>query len=323
MKAIRIHAQGGPEALRYEDVELGPPGDGEARVRHSAIGVNFIDVYHRSGLYKLASLPAVLGVEAAGVIDALGPNARGTVGDRVAYVSSGPGAYADARNVPTDRLVPIPPAVSDEAAAASLLKGMTVAYLVRHTFSVERGMTVLFHAAAGGVGLLACQWLSHLGATVIGTVSSDEKAELARAHGCHHPIVYTREDFVERVREITNGAGVPVVYDSIGKTTFHRSLDCLSRRGMLVGFGNASGKPEPLDVLALSQKGSLFVTRPTLYDYIATREELLENAAALFTLIERGAMKVDIRQRWALAEAAEAHRALEARQTTGSTILVP
>jgi NADPH2:quinone reductase len=323
MKAIRIHAQGGPDEMRYEDVELEPPEEGEARVRHTAIGVNFIDVYHRSGLYKLASLPAVLGVEAAGVVEAIGPNtSEVAVGDRVAYVASAPGAYAEARNVPAHRLVPLPAAISDEVAAASLLKGMTVEYLIRRTFAVQRGMTVLFHAAAGGVGLLACQWLSHLGATVIGTVSSDEKAELARAHGCHHAIVYTREDFVERVRAITSGAGVPVAYDSVGKTTFTRSLDCLARRGTLVGFGNASGKPDPLDVLLLSQKGSLFLTRPTLFDYTATRPELLASAAALFEVIASGAVKVDVRRRWPLRDAAEAHRALESRATTGSTILV-
>lgn len=323
MKAIRIHEQGGIDAMRYEDVELEPPKEGEARVRHTAIGVNFLDVYHRSGLYKLPALPAVLGVEAAGVVEAIGPNtSEVAVGDRVAYVAGTPGAYAEARNLPAHRLVPLPSAISDEVAAASLLKGMTVEYLIRRTFAVQPGMTVLFHAAAGGVGLLACQWLAHLGVTVIGTVSSDDKAELARAHGCHHTIVYTREDFVERVRAITNGAGVPVAYDSVGKTTFTRSLDCLARRGMLVGFGNASGKPDPLDVLLLSQKGSLFVTRPTLFDYTVTRAELLASAAALFEVIASGAVKVDIRQRWPLRDAAEAHRALESRSTTGSTILL-
>jgi NADPH2:quinone reductase len=245
------------------------------------------------------------------------------VGQRVAYAAGPPGAYATRRNVRAAVLVPLPDAISDEVAAAALLKGMTVEFLIRRAFAVERGSTVLWHAAAGGVGLIACQWLAHLGVTVIGTVGSDEKAELARAHGCTHPVVYTREDFVARTRELTGGQGVPVVYDSVGRATFDGSLQCLRRRGMLVGFGNASGKPEPFDLARLAQGGSLYVTRPTLFDYVATRLELLASASASFEVLASGAVKVEVRQRWPLSQAAAAHRALEGRETTGSTILVP
>lgn len=322
--AIRIHQTGGPEVLRLDTVELTDPGPGEARVRHTAIGVNYIDTYHRSGLYPLPRFPHGLGQEAAGVVEALGEGVTDiAVGDRVAYFGGGPGAYCGARNVRADLLIQLPDAVSDEVAAASLLKGMTVEYLIQRTYPLKRGQTVLWHAAAGGVGLIACQWLAHLGVTMIGTVSSDEKAELARANGCAHPIVYTREDFVARTRELTDGVGVPVVYDSVGRDTFERSLACLARRGMFVGFGNASGKPDPFDLAVLSQRGSLFATRPTLFDYVATREELLASSAALFEVIASGAVKIDIRQRFALADAAEAHRALESRMTTGSTVLLP
>ncbi len=322
--AIRIHATGGPEELRVDTIELGAPGPGEARVRHTAIGVNFIDTYHRSGLYPLPQLPHALGQEAAGVVEAIGEGVTEVaVGDRVTYFGGGPGAYCGERNVRAALLIRLPDSVSDEVAAASLLKGMTVEYLIRRTFEVERGQTVLWHAAAGGVGLIACQWLAHLGVTMIGTVSSDEKADLARANGCAHPVVYTHEDFVERTRELTGGAGVPVVYDSVGRDTFERSLACLSRRGMFVGFGNASGKPDPFDLGILAQRGSLFATRPTLFDYVATREELVASAEVLFEVIASGAVKIDIRQRFALTEAADAHRALESRATTGSTILVP
>jgi NADPH2:quinone reductase len=321
--AIRFHTPGAPDVLRTETLSLPPPGPGEARVRHTAIGVNFIDTYHRTGLYPL-ELPAGLGMEAAGVVEAVGPDVIDVVaGQRVAYAAGPPGAYATHRNVRAAVLVPLPDAIPDELAAAGLLKGMTVEFLIRRAFAVERGSTVLFHAAAGGVGLIACQWLAHLGVTVIGTVGSDEKAELARAHGCAHPIVYTREDFVTRTRELTGGQGVPVVYDSVGRATFDGSLRCLRRRGMLVGFGNASGKPEPFDLARLAQGGSLFVTRPTLFDYVATRQELLASASALFEVLASGAVKVEVRQRWPLAEAQAAHRALEARETVGSTILVP
>ena len=321
--AIQIHAHGGPEVLRVEPVRLPPPGPGEARVRHTAIGVNFIDVYHRTGLYPL-QLPSGLGMEAAGVVEAVGPGVDEVVpGQRVAHAAGPPGAYATHRNVRAAVLVPLPDAISDEVAAAALLKGMTVEFLIRRAFAVERGSTVLWHAAAGGVGLIACQWLAHLGVTVIGTVSSDEKAELVRAHGCTHAVVYTRESFVTRTRELTAGEGVPVVYDSVGRGTFDGSLQCLRRRGMLVGFGNASGKPEPFDMARLAQGGSLYLTRPTLFDYVATRQELLASASALFEVLASGAVKVEVRQRWSLAQAEKAHRALEARETLGSTILVP
>ena len=321
-RAIRIHEHGGPEVMRLEDVDVGEPGPGEARVRHAAVGLNFIDTYHRTGLYPV-SLPSGLGMEAAGVIEAVGEGVSElSPGQRVAYAAGPPGAYAEARVVAADRLVPLPDAVDDETAAAAMLKGMTVEYLIRRTHRVSAGETVLLHAAAGGVGLVACQWLKHLGATVIGTVGSDEKAELARAHGCDHPIVYTREDFAARVRELVPG-GVPVVYDSVGAATFEASLDCLAPRGLMVSFGNASGKPPALEVGALAQKGSLFLTRPTLMTYVAARADLLESAAAVFDVIARGAVTIAIGQRFPLADAAEAHRALEGRATTGSTVLIP
>lgn len=322
--AIRIHRHGGPEVLSYEEVEVGAPGPGEVLVRHRAVGINFVDTYVRSGLYPVPSLPSGIGSEAAGVVEAVGDGVDDlSVGQRVAYATGPLGAYAERRIVPADRLVPLPDAIADEVAAASMLKGMTVEYLVRRTYPVKAGETVLWHAAAGGVGLIACQWLKHLGATVIGTVSSDEKAELARAHGCDHTIVYTREDFVARARAITGGAGLPVVYDSVGRATFPTSLDCLRPRGMFVSFGNASGKPDPFDMAVLAQKGSLYLTRPTLGTYTATREELLASANALFDVITRGAVKVEVNQRFALKDAADAHRALESRATTGSSVLLP
>lgn len=322
--AIRIHRHGGPEVLSYEEVEVGAPGPGEVLVRHRAVGINFVDTYVRSGLYPVPSLPSGIGSEAAGVVEAVGDGVDDlSVGQRVAYATGPLGAYAERRIVPADRLVPLPDAIADEVAAASMLKGMTVEYLVRRTYPVKAGETVLWHAAAGGVGLIACQWLKHLGATVIGTVSSDEKAELARAHGCDHTIVYTREDFVARARAITGGAGLPVVYDSVGRATFPASLDCLRPRGMFVSFGNASGKPDPFDMAVLAQKGSLYLTRPTLGTYTATREELLASANALFDVITRGAVKVEVNQRFALKDAADAHRALESRATTGSSVLLP
>lgn len=322
--AVRIHETGGPEALRVEEIDIGDPGPGEALVRHTAVGVNFIDTYHRSGLYALPSLPHGIGKEAAGVVEAVGDDVTEVaVGDRVAYVGGPPGAYCADRIVRADDLVPIPDDIDDDVAAGCLLKGMTVEYLVRRTYPVERGETVLLHAAAGGVGLIACQWLEHLGVRVIGTVSSDEKAELALANGCAHAIVYTREDFVERTKELTDGQGVPVVFDSVGKDTFERSLSCLSRRGMFVGFGNASGKPDPFDLGELARRGSLYATRPTLFDYIATREELLESSDIVFDKLLIGALKIEVRQRFALTDAAEAHRALESRKTVGSTVLKP
>lgn len=320
---VRIHETGGPEVLRVEEVEVGSPGPGEALVRQTAIGVNFIDTYQRSGLYPVP-VPGGIGNEAAGVVEAVGPGVDEIrVGQRVGYAGGAPGAYATRRLVPADRLVPLPDAVDDRTAAAILLRGMTAQYLLRRTHRVASGETILVHAAAGGVGLIACQWAKHLGATVIGTVGSDAKAELARANGCDHAIVYTREDFVARVREITRGEGVPVVYDSVGKATFEGSLDCLRPLGLLVTFGNASGAVPPVAPLVLSQKGSLFLTRPTLMTYTAKRADLLDSAAELFEVVASGAVRVRIGQEYALADVARAHRDLEARATTGSTILVP
>jgi NADPH2:quinone reductase len=321
--AIRIHQTGAPDVLRYDEIDLPAPGPGQAQILHTAIGLNFIDTYHRSGLYPLAPLPAVIGQEGAGVVEALGEGVSDlAIGDRVAYAPS-MGAYAERRLIAADRLIPLPAAIPDEIAAAAMLKGMTAEYLIRRTYQVEPGETVLFHAAAGGVGLIACQWLAHLGAHVIGTVSTDAKAELARNHGCEHTIVYTRESFVERVLAITSGAKVPVVYDSVGKDTFLGSLDCLRPRGVFVGFGNASGKPEPFDMGILAAKGSLYLTRPTLFAYTQSRADLLASARALFDVIERGAVKIEIHQRFALRDAVLAHRALEGRSTTGSSILTP
>ena len=322
-RAIRVHEHGSPDVLQFEHVADAVPGPGEALVQHRAVGVNFIDTYHRTGLYPLPC-PHGLGMEASGVVEAVGEGVTVVApGDRVAYVHGPPGAYSERRIHNADYLVPLPDDIDDDTAAAVLLKGMTVEYLIRRTFCVEPGMTVLLHAAAGGTGLIACQWLAHLGATIIGTVGSHRKAELARAHGCTHPVVYEEEDFVDRVRQITGGKGVPVVYDSVGKATIPRSLDCLQPRGLLVAFGNASGKPDPLDVGVLAQKGSLYLTRPTLFDYVVTRDDLLQSASAVFDVVRRGALSVDIHQRFALADAAGAHRALESRSTTGSTILVP
>jgi NADPH2:quinone reductase len=322
--AVRIHRTGGPEELRLDEVAVSQPGPGEALVRHTAIGINYIDVYHRSGLYPLPVLPHALGVEAAGVVEAVGPGVdQVKQGERVAYVASNPGAYAEMRVMSAERLVTLPDSISDDAAAAMMLKGMTVEFLIRRAYPVKSGQTVLLHAAAGGVGLIACQWLRELGANVIGTVGSDAKAELARAHGCNHPIVYTRENFATVVRELTGGKGVSVVYDSVGKTTFEGSLDCLAPRGTLVVFGNASGKPAPFDVGVLAQKGSLFLTRPTLFTYIQSRAELLASAQALFEVVRSGRIAIRTAQRWPLGEAASAHRALESRATTGSSLLIP
>jgi len=318
--AIRIHETGGPEVLKWEEVEVGEPGPGQVKLRQEAAGLNFIDVYHRTGLYK-QELPFIPGTEGAGVVESLGEGVTNLkAGDRVAY--AGPiGGYAEKRLIPAERLVRLPDGVSTELAAAIMLQGMTVHMLVRRVHPVQAGETILVHAAAGGVGLVLCQWAKALGATVIGTVSTDEKAELVRAHGCDHPIVYTRQDFVAEVERITAGKKLPVVYDSVGRDTFMKSLDCLAPRGIMVSFGNASGPVDPISPLVLSQKGSLFLTRPTLFNYVAAREELETAAGELFEMLTSGRVKVELNQRFPLKEAAEAHRALEARKTTGSTIL--
>ncbi|MFO1421251.1 MAG: quinone oxidoreductase [Candidatus Competibacteraceae bacterium] len=323
-KAIRIHEYGGPEVLRWEEVEVGDPGPGQLRVRHGAVGLNYIDVYHRTGLYPLPALPWTLGMEGAGRVEAVGEGVTEfRIGDRVAYASPPVGAYAEVRLIPADRVVALPDAIDDQTAAAMMLQGMTAHYLLRRTYRVQAGDTILLHAAAGGVGLIASQWARHLGATVIGTVGSDEKAELARAHGCHHVVVYTRENFVERVREITSGQGVAAVYDSVGQATFMGSLDCLRRLGMMISFGNASGPVPPFDPGLLAAKGSLFLTRPSLMAYTAERADLLASAAELFEVVTNGAVRIEVRQTYPLAETAQAHRDLEARRTTGSTVLLP
>ena len=321
--AIRIHEHGGPEVLRLERVDLLPPRRGEARVRQTAIGLNFIDVYDRTGLYPMP-LPGGLGREAAGVVVAVGAGVKTLrEGDRVAYVQGAPGAYAEERILPVARLVKVPATVSDEQAAAAMLKGLTAHYLLRRTYRVRRGDPVVIHAAAGGVGLLAVQWARHLGAEVIAVTGTGEKAEIAREHGAHHTILLGRADLAARVREITRGRGVPVVYDSIGRETFFASLDCLRPRGLMVSYGNASGPVPPFAPLELAKRGSLFLTRPSLFHYIASRRELDRGAAELFEVIGSGAVKVRIGQTFALADAALAHQQLEARHTTGSTVLVP
>jgi NADPH2:quinone reductase len=323
MKAIQFTKPGGPDVLEVQDIGLPPPAAGEVRIRHTVIGVNFIDTYHRSGLYPVP-LPSGLGLEAAGVVDAAGDNVRHIkIGDRVGYCSGPIGAYAEANNVPADRVVKLPDVISDEIAAASLLKGMTAQYLLKRTFIVQRGQTILFHAAAGGVGLIACQWAKHLGAIVIGTVGSDDKMELAKQNGCTHVLNTRSEDWVKRVREITNGAGVPVVYDSIGKDTFMNSLDCLSVRGTMVSFGNASGAVPAFEPGILSAKGSLYLTRPTLWHYTRNAKELQETADDLFKVIASGAVKIAVHQRFKLDEARAAHEALHSRKTTGATVLIP
>ena len=323
--AIRIHEVGGPEVLRWEKVDAGDtlPAANEARVRHEAVGLNFIDIYHRTGLYPLP-LPSGIGLEGAGTVEAVGSAVADLkVGDRVAYAGGPVGAYAEVRTMPADRLVKLPDAIDGKTAAAMMLQGMTAQYLLRRTYPVQPGDTILIHAAAGGVGLIVCQWAKALGATVIGTVSSDEKAALAKAHGCDHAIVTTRENFTERVKEITQGAGVPVVYDSIGKDTFTGSLDCLRPMGMMVTFGNASGPVPPVDTLELSKRGSLFLTRPTLFTYVAKREDLVTSAKELFDVVSSGKVKIEINQTYALKDAAQAHIDLAARKTTGSTVLLP
>jgi NADPH:quinone reductase len=321
-KAIQIHRTGGTEVMQWEDVDVLPPDPDEVLIRHTAIGVNFIDVYFRTGLYPV-QMPCVLGMEAAGVVEEIGAEVKDlNVGDRVAYTGL-LGAYAERRTVPADRLVKLPKDVRDETAAGMMLKRLTAHYLLHRTYRVGPGDTILVHAAAGGVGLIACQWAKFLGATVIGTVGSDEKAALAKAHGCDHPIVYTREDFVKRVKEITGGNGVPVVYDSVGKDTFDKSLDCLRPLGLMVSFGQSSGAVPPLNVSTLTQKGSLFLTRPTLATYVARREDLVEAAGELLKAVRTGVVKIEIGHGYKLRDAAKAHADLEGRKTTGSTILMP
>jgi NADPH2:quinone reductase len=322
-KAIRFARTGGPEVLELVDVEVGEPGPGEARVRNHAIGVNFIDVYFRNGLYPL-DLPSGLGQEGAGVVEAVGPGVTHVKpGDRVAYAARPNGAYSEVRVMPAAILVRLPDDISFETGAAMMLQGLTVQYLFRRTWKLEAGQTVLFHAAAGGVGLIACQWARAIGANLIGTVGSNEKAELAKAHGAAHVINYNTEDVVQRVLEITNGAKVPVVFDSVGKDTFTRSLDCLAPLGLMVSFGNSSGAVPPFSLSELVSRGSLFITRPTLQTYAATRADLESMAADLFQMVSSGKVKIEINQRFPLAEAARAHTELEARRTTGKTILLP
>ena len=323
VKAICIHETGGPEVMRWEDVEVGKPGPGEVRLRHTAVGLNYIDVYHRSGLYPLPKLPVVIGREATGVVEEVGTGVTSLEpGDRVAYVDP-MGSYAEARLHPADRLVKLPAGISDHTAAAMMLNGLTAQYLLRRTYRVQAGETILVHAAAGGVGLILCDWAKHLAATVIGTVSTEEKAALAQQHGCTHTILYTRENFVELVKEITDGKGVAVVYDSVGKDTFAGSLDCLRPLGMMVSYGNASGKVPPFDLSILMMKGSLFLTRPTLVTYTATREDLEKGCAELFDVVRKSIVKIEVKQTYPLKDAAAAHRDLEARKTSGSTVLLP
>ena len=324
--AIRIYEIGGPEVMRWEEVSVGEPAPNEARVRHAAVGLNFIDIYFRSGRYPL-QLPSGLGLEGAGVVEAVGSAVTEVqVGDRVAYAGGPPGAYAEVRNLPADRLVKLPDAIDFKTAAAMMLQGMTAQYLLRRTYRVQAGDTILIQAAAGGVGLIVCQWAKALGATVIGTVGSDEKAALAKAHGCDHPIVYTRENFVERVKEISGGkgeVGVPVVYDSVGGDTFMKSLDCLRPLGMMVTFGQSAGPVAPVDTQELSKRGSLFLTRPSLFTYIAKRADLVQSAQELFDMVVSGRVKIEVNQTYALKDVAQAHADLAARKTTGSTILIP
>jgi len=320
-KAIRVHKPGGPECLTYESYDSGQPGDGEVLLNHVAVGLNYIDVYHRTGQYPIESGPFVPGLEAAGTVTALGSGVTElAVGDRVAYAGVPVGAYCDERTIPAHRLVKLPDEISFETGAAMMLQGMTVQYLLRSTYRVQPGDTVVFHAAAGGVGLIACQWLKHLGATVIGTVGNKDKAELAKKYGCDHTVLYRDEDLLERVKDITDGEGVPVVYDAVGKDTYETSLDCLAPRGMFVSFGSASGPVESVSPKDLAAKGSLFFTRPSLMTYTAKREDLLTSAQELMELVKTGVIDIKIDQRYALKDAEQAHRDLEARKTTGSTI---
>ena len=322
--AIQVHQVGGPEQMKWEQVSLDSPGEGEILIEHTAVGLNFIDVYHRTGLYPLPDSPFSPGMEAAGHIVSVGPGVTDLQeGDRVAYASTPVGAYTEQRIMPADRVVKIPNGTDDHTAAAMMLKGLTAHYLLRRCYAVQPGDTILFHAAAGGVGLIACQWAKHLGATVIGTVGNMDKAELARAHGCDHVILYKEQDFLEEVRRITDGAMLPVVYDSVGRDTFDRSLDCLRPFGTMVLFGQSSGKVPPFDVGVLAAKGSLFLTRPTLVTYTAKRDDLVAAAEELFDVVTQGAVKINVQQTYALKDAAQAHTDLEARKTVGSTLLLP
>ena len=319
--AILVHETGGPEVMKWEEVDVGAPGEGEVRIRHTAVGLNYIDVYFRSGMYPAPQMPFTPGFEGAGVVEAVGPGVSGLAeGDRVCYGTSPPGGYSEVRLIPAANLVKLPDAIDDQTAAAMMLQGMTVRYLLKETYEVKSGDTILFHAAAGGVGLIACQWAKHLGVTVIGTVGSEEKAELAKAHGCTHTILYNKENVAERVRELTDGKGVPVVYDSVGAATVEGSLDSLQPRGLFVTFGNASGPIENFNLGILSAKGSLYVTRPTLFTYVGHREGLEANSADLFDVVANGIVKIEVNQTYPLADAAQAHTDLESRKTTGSTV---
>jgi NADPH:quinone reductase len=322
-KAFRFYQHGGPNVLRFEDMEAGAPGPGQVRLRNTAVAVNYRDVLVRSGIHAVKAFPSGIGLESAGIIDAVGPEVSGlSVGDRVSCVAGPDGAYAELRLVPAARVVPLPDGIDERTAAAMMVRGMTARYLLHETYRVQRGDTILIHAAAGGVGLIVCQWAKHLGATVIGTVSSDAKADIARAHGCDHPIVYSKENFAERVRAITGGEGVAVVYDSVGKDTFEDSMRCLRRRGVLASLGEASGDPEPVPPRRLGQLGSIYLTHPSLPDYTATREELLATANDLFAMVQLGKIRIDISKTYPLHEAPRAHADLEARKTTGSIVLV-
>ena len=321
LKSVRFYQPGGPEVLVWEEVEVGKPGPGEARVRQTAVGLNYVEIYIRKGLYPVP-LPSGIGTEAAGVVEAIGPGVKDIKpGDRVAYAGGPLGAYCEVRVMPADRLVVLPEGISDQQAAAMMLKGLTVQYLIRQIHKVGEGEVILFHAAAGGVGLIACQWAKSLGATVIGTVGSEQKATIAKAHGCDYPVIYTREDFVARVKELTHDQKLPVVYDSVGKDTFMKSLDCLRPKGLLVSFGQSSGPIGPIDLGIFGQKGSLFFTRPTLNTYAAARADLLAMAKDLFDVVLSGAVKIEINQTYPLEQAAQANRELEARKTVGSTVL--
>jgi NADPH2:quinone reductase len=320
-KAMQVYEVGNPEMMKWEDVAPGIPGEGQVLLRHTMVGLNFIDVYFRKGVYPAPGFPFVPGLEGAGVVEQVGPGVSDlAVGDRVAYASPPLGAYSEERLMPADRLVRMPDSIDDVTAAAMMLKGLTVQYLLRQVYQVKAGDTILFHAAAGGVGLIACQWARHLGATVIGTVGSDEKAQIAREHGCAHPIVYTRENFVERVNEITDGKGVPVVYDSVGISTFEKSLDCLQPKGLMVSFGQSSGEIDSFNPVALRVKGSLFLTRPTLMTYTAERDDLVQMADELCSMVTSGAISIPVRQRYALSDAVQAHSDLEGRKTQGATV---
>jgi NADPH:quinone reductase len=324
VRAIRFSRTGGPEVLNWEEITIGSPGPGNVLVRHTAIGLNYIDTYHRTGLYPVQSSPSGIGLEAAGVVEAVGEGVTDLkAGDRIAYGTGPIGAYSEARSIPADKVIKIPDSIDDRTAAAMMLKGLTAQYLLRRTYRVKSGETILVHAASGGVGLILCQWAKHLGATVIGTVGSLEKAQVAQAHGCDHTILYRVENFAKRVRDLTGGAGVPVVYDGVGKDTFMGSLDSLRRLGMMVTYGNASGPVPPVDTALLNQKGSLFLTRPSLMGYAATRAELEEMANELIEVVASGQVKIEINQTYPLHDAARAHRELESRKTTGSTVLLP